>query len=100
VRRTAGFIILAISASLLGACSPPKQQTIASCKTMAVSQSHGHSLDSSDIGELTEACMMTKGYALKEDGPHCNDDIATATNAKCYYRDNLWGRLVARFSGD
>jgi hypothetical protein len=92
---------LAIAASLaVAACSPPKQQTIAACKATAVLQSRGQSLDSSDIGELTEACMMTKGYALKEDGPRCTDDIATATSPKCYYRNNWVGRLAARFSGD
>jgi hypothetical protein len=101
VRRTAALIVIAIWASQgLAACSPPKQQTIASCQAQAILQSRGHSLDSSDVGELTEACMMTNGYELKEDGPRCTDDMRTATNPKCYYRNTLVGRLSARLLGD
>jgi hypothetical protein len=72
VQRTAAFIVIVTWASL---------------------GSRGHSLDSSDVGELTEACMMTKGYELKEDGPRCTDDMRTATNPKCYYRNTLVGGL-------
>jgi hypothetical protein len=101
VRRIIGPLIPFILASaLLAACSPPKQQSVDLCKADAVLKSRGHSLDSSDVGELTEACMLNKGYALKEAGRYCSEDMATATNANCYYRDNLFGRLAARFSGD
>jgi hypothetical protein len=95
-RIPAGLMI----AVTLMACSPPKNQTIALCKTAAISQARGHALDSSDTAELTEACMLTKGYALKEDGPRCTDDAATASNPKCYYPNKFMGRLLARFSGD
>ena len=84
----------------LSACSPPQKQTLALCRDSAVSQSRGHSLESSDIGELTEACMLTRGYALKENGPHCTDDLTTAMNPKCYYRDNVFGRIQSQFSQD
>lgn len=87
-------------AAALVACSPPKGPVIAMCKASAISEAGGHALNPSDIGELTEACMLTKGYALKEDGPHCSDDAATATNPKCYYPDTILGRLIARFSED
>lgn len=101
MRHTAAPIVVAICASAgLAACSPPKQQTIASCQAQAILLSRGHSLNSSDVGELTEACMITKGYELKEDGPRCTDDMATATNPKCYYRNNILGRLFVRFSKD
>jgi hypothetical protein len=70
------------------------------CKATANSQGRGHALDPSDIGELTEACMLTKGYALKEDGPRCPDDAATPNNAECYYPNTVTGRLLARFFRD
>ncbi len=94
------YVVAIVATSSLVACSPPNRQTIALCQRTAISEGHGHSLDSSDVGELTEACMLNKGYALKEDGPHCSDDAATAANPKCYYRNNLFGRLAARFSAD
>ena len=97
--------MLGISAALLlaaalTACLPPKNQTLTQCKAMASSQGRGHSLDSSDIGELTEACMLDKGYALKEGGPPCPDDAATPNNPICYYPNTFMGRLLERFSGD
>jgi hypothetical protein len=94
------YIAATMATCSLVACSPPKQQLIAQCRSAALSEGRGRSLDPSDIGELTEACMMTKGYALKEDGPSCTDDAATAINPSCYYRNSLFGRLVARFSKD
>ena len=101
VRRFSAISIVAILVTVsLIACSPPKQQTIALCQSTAISEGRGHSLDSSDIGELTEACMLTKGYALKEDGPLCSDNVATATNPNCYYPNTILGRLGARFSKD
>jgi hypothetical protein len=100
--RTTGTTVLLLAALLaaLAACSPPKSETIALCQSKAVLEGRGHPLDASDIGELTEACMLTKGYALKEDGPLCSDNAATAVNPKCYYRNTVMGRLAARFSGD
>jgi hypothetical protein len=44
--------------------------------------------------------MINKGYELKEDGPRCTDDIATATSPKCYYENNVFERLLRRFSKD
>jgi hypothetical protein len=96
---TIGLLLAALLAAL-AACSPPKHETIALCQSKAILEGRDHSLDASDIGELTEACMLTKGYALKEDGPLCSDDAATAVNPKCYYRNTIMGRLVARFSAD
>jgi hypothetical protein len=93
------IVAILVTATLI-ACSPPKRQTIALCQRKAISEGRGHSLDSSDIGELTEACMLTKGYALKEDGPLCSDNAATATNPNCYYPNTVLGRLGARFSKD
>ena len=95
--------MLGISAALLlaatvTACSPPKSQTLAQCKATASSQARGRSLDPSDIGELTEACMLNKGYALKEGSSRCPDNAATPNSMECYYPNTFTGRLLARFS--
>ena len=82
------------------ACVPPKRQTIALCQSTAISQGRGHSLDAADVGELTEACMLNKGYVLKENGGLCTDDVATAVNPNCYYPDTILGRLGAQFFKD
>ena len=101
VRQFSTISIVAILVTVtLIACSPPNRQTIALCQSTAISEGSGHSLDTSDVGELTESCMLTKGYALKEDGPLCSDNAATATNPNCYYPNTILGRLGARFSKD
>jgi hypothetical protein len=98
--RTSPVPAALLIAATLAACSPPKSQTIAMCRATAISQARGHALDSSDTAELTEACMLTKGYVLKEDGPRCTDDAATASNPSCYYPNTVMGRLLARFFRD
>ena len=83
-----------LSAVLLGlpACSPPPH-LIEECRQKAIHEGVGHQLSSDDIGELTEACMLSKGFALREVGERCPEDAATAIDPKCYYRDNLLGRV-------
>jgi hypothetical protein len=98
--RTSPVPAALLIAATLAACSPPKSQTISMCRAAAISQARGHALDSSDTAELTEACMLTKGYALKEEGPRCTDDAATPSNPSCYYPNTVMGRLLARFSHD
>ena len=93
-------IITVIACATLAACSPPNRQAISKCENDAVAKSRGLSLESSDVGELVEACMISQGYALKEDGLRCANDMRTATNPGCYYRDDVIGRLIARFSKD
>jgi hypothetical protein len=101
VSRNSVIGIVAIQVTtVLFACSPPQRQTIALCQSMAISGGRGHALDASDIGELTEACMLSKGYALKENGPLCTDDAASAANPNCYYPNTILGRLGALFSKD
>jgi hypothetical protein len=101
VRQIPTISILAVlGTTTLIACSPPTQQTLAACRSTAISEGRGHSLDVSDVGELTEACMLAKGYALKEDGALCSDNTTTTTNSNCYYPDTILGRLGARFFKD
>jgi len=83
----------------VGGCSPPNQQLIAQCKAVAIAQAHGHSLQASDVAELTEACVMTKGYEPKEEGSACPDNVATTTPAQCYYPANFFGRIGERLFG-
>ena len=94
------MIITVMVCATLAACSPPNKQAISKCQNDAVSKGRGLSLNSSDVGELVEACMISQGYVLKEDGPRCTDDMRTATNPGCYYRNDFIGRLIARFSRD
>ncbi len=77
----------------LWACSPPPRRQIQECQQVAMHAGVGHQLNSDDIGELTEACMASKGFGLRETGKHCTEDMATAVNPDCYYRDNLFGRM-------
>jgi hypothetical protein len=74
-------------------CSPPDTHVIAQCKEIAASKGRGHSLISSDIGELIEACMLDKGFVLDETSAHCSDDLPTATNPRCYRPNTALGRL-------
>jgi hypothetical protein len=81
------------SGILLAGCSPPDSHVIAVCKEIAAAKAKGHALISSDIGELIEACMLSKGFVLDETSARCSDDMATATNPQCYRPDTAIGRL-------
>lgn len=84
---------------LLG-CSPPPGRTLDICRARAQVEGQGKGLGSEDIAELVEACMLDRGWALKEAGPRCTDSTATANDPHCYYQNSFWGRLYAKFSGD
>ena len=96
--RMAVFLTTALLGGLLS-CSPPPS-TLKMCQSQAVFQSRGRELAPDDTAELVEACMLSRGYVLKEDGPRCTDDSATASNPRCYYRNNLLGRISASLSAD
>jgi hypothetical protein len=81
----------------LPACSPPPQRLIEECRETAIHEGFGHQLNSDDIGELTEVCMASKGFALREIGKRCTADMPTAISPECYYRDNLFGRMSKVF---
>ncbi|MEP6829995.1 MAG: hypothetical protein ABI963_06625 [Rhizomicrobium sp.] len=37
--------------------------------------------------------MMTKGFAVQEDGPGCEDDTKGPFTPACYYPDTMAGRF-------
>jgi hypothetical protein len=78
-------------------CSRPAQREVDACRQTAIREGVGHQLNGDDVGELTEACMVSKGFSLKEAGKRCPDNLSTATNPSCYYRDNFLGRMRAVF---
>jgi hypothetical protein len=88
------YLVLVCAVFPLAGCDRPDAQTLKVCRESAYQQGRGHQLIPSDFGELVEACMLAKGYALKETGKQCKDDFATATGARCYYPDTFSGRLA------
>jgi hypothetical protein len=78
---------------LLAGCSPPDSHLIAICKATVAVEARGHGLISSDIGELIEAGMLSKGFALDETSARCSNDLPTATNPQCYRPDTALGRI-------
>lgn len=92
--RTRVRLALAILApAMIASCSPPTRHAIQLCYHNALAEGRGRSLTTSDIGELVEACMLDRGYALNEDNARCSDNLKTATNAACYYRNTFFGRM-------
>lgn len=55
-------------------------------------------MNADDLGELTESCMSTKGFLLNRDSQHCQHDRNSETVDRCYYRNNLWGKIGHQFS--
>jgi hypothetical protein len=68
------ILMLALPVSL-PACSPPPQRLIEECRQTAIRESVDHQLNSDDIGELTETCMASKGFELRETGKRCTEDM-------------------------
>jgi hypothetical protein len=83
---------------LLAGCSPPEQVVLNRCQASVAPIARGRSLISSDIAELIEACMLSKGFALKETGERCPDTLQTATDRRCYYPDTAIGHLYSKLS--
>ncbi len=82
----------------LTACSPPSSQLLKTCQNIAFQRSVGKDMNADDLGELTEACMNTRGYALNRDSQRCQHDRNSEASNRCYYRDNFWGRIGHQFS--
>ena len=95
-----GVIIswVAFTALVLAACSPPPR-TLAICKARAEVEVRDRGLGADDVSELIEACMLQRGWALREEGPRCSDTPATPFTLSCYYKNNLWGRTYSKFFG-
>ncbi len=87
---------VAVLLCLMG-CSRPGQREVEACRQTAIREAVGHQLNGDDVGELTEACMASKGFSLRETGKYCPDNLTTAVNPGCYYRDNFLGRMRALF---
>src|SRR5512140_1154469 len=84
---------------LLG-CSRPAGRTLEICRARAQVEAQGKGLGSEDVAELVEACMLDRGWALKEGGPRCTDSAPTASDSHCYYQNNSWGRLYSKIMSD
>jgi len=83
------------SALFLAGCSPPDQRVLDLCHKSAAIRARGYKLTSTDLGELTEACMAERGYTLKKTGSVCSHDLRSENDRRCYYPDTLPGRLYA-----
>jgi hypothetical protein len=92
----AAFLVAIPGVLLLTGCAPPDQRVLDVCRDTAAVEARGHDLISSDIGELIEACMLSKGYVLEEATKRCGENLQTATDRRCYYRDTLLGHIFAR----
>jgi hypothetical protein len=87
------LLLMAASAALLAGCGRADPQVISQCRQAATQEARGHPIDPSDVGELIEACMMSKGFAVREDGPDCADDITGPLRPICYYPNTVPGRI-------
>jgi hypothetical protein len=82
----------------LSACSPPPQSTLKECQAIAHQRGQGKGLTQADLGELTEACMADRGYALNRDSEQCRHDLDSETANRCYFRNDFIGRIGHQFS--
>lgn len=80
---------------LLTGCGAPSPRVVLQCKERANRQAAGHQITGADIGELTEACMMERGFGVRESGGECADDVSGPFDARCYYYPaNIFGRAA------
>jgi hypothetical protein len=70
------------------------------CKARASGEIGDRDFESTDRAELIEACMLQRGWALKEKGPRCTDSLTTSTDGGCYFPDTWWGKLLSQFTPD
>jgi hypothetical protein len=80
----------------LAGCGPPEQEVLNRCRASVAPEIKGRGLISSDVAELIQACMLSKGFALRETGARCPDALQTATDRRCYYPDTAIGRLTSK----
>jgi hypothetical protein len=86
----------ALAAIVLAGCGPVTDPRIVSeCRLSAIREAQGHRLEASDVGELIEACMLAKGFAVRENSAECSDDIKGPINPTCYYPNTAPGRFAA-----
>jgi hypothetical protein len=100
ITRCTRCLFVALPLIFLDACAPPDPRAVSECRASAQKEGRGHALISSDIGELVEACMLAKGYLVKEGKKECSDDISGPMKAECYYPNTLTGRLWASLVSD
>lgn len=79
--------------SVLAACGPPSQQTLKACQEVAAGRGAGKGLTKDDLGELTEACMLNRGYSLNRDSEQCQHNRHSETANRCYFRSDFLGRV-------
>jgi hypothetical protein len=96
------YIVTTFAACVLflTGCSRPEQKDFGICRAKAVSQTRGVGFTASDTAELIEACMLSKGFLLRETGKRCPDGFQGATNRLCYYPNTAAGRLFDRLRGN
>lgn len=85
-------------ALILGGCSPPPEETLSECRTVAVQRGIGKNLSPDDLGELTEACMTSKGFTLNRDSDYCGHNRSSETARRCYYPNTAAGILTHQLS--
>lgn len=93
-----GLAVMVVALVVASCSPPPDKRVIEVCRNTAVREALGHQLSNSDIGELVEECMASKGFELNENGKVCSSDLATATRPTCYYRKNFFGWLSQKIS--
>src|SRR5581483_11503302 len=98
LRASLTSVSVAVTVLSLVACSP-SPRTLEICKSRTEAEVQGKRVTADDVSELIEACMLQRGWALKEDGRRCSDTAATPQKLGCYYKDNFWGRMYLEFLG-
>jgi len=87
---------LALAASVAG-CGEPEPTILDGCHQEAAEKGRHRGLNTRDLGELSEARMVRKGYVLNRNGEACTHDLPSQKANRCYYPDTWWARAYHRF---
>jgi len=94
-RNPASLASVMFAGLLLAGCGAPSPRVVAECKETASRQAAGHHITPDDVGELTEACMMQRGFGVRESSQQCADDSSGPFSPRCYYYPaNIFGRAA------
>ena len=85
-------------ALLASGCSPPREGVVSECRAIAAQRGAGKNLSQDDLGELTEACMATKGFTLNRDSEECSHNRTSEIARRCYYPSTIVGNLTHAFT--
>ena len=87
--------LVCVAVCLFG-CSPQPDRALEICRARTQVEAQGRGLDPEDRAELVEACMLDRGWALREEGARCLDNATTPNNPQCYHPNTFWGWLYSR----